>query len=358
MGSLVSIQFGSSTANASGGLFAGYSIVMDLKPMEAKNESGMEDDTGPGNARHSAADVAVVPGAGEVFADSVAIMARLRGPDGCPWDREQSFDSIRKHTIEEAYEVLDAIERRDWPHLKEELGDLMLQVLFYAQMGSELPEGQGRFTIADVMATLNQKLIRRHPHVFGEAASAAAGNRAVVDASVDGSADRVMANWEEIKKAEKLQAKVADESFLDQVLRAQPALVEAGKLGSKAAKVGFDWAHWRELLAKLEEETAELVEAAEGNGALRQTEIEAEVGDLLFTAVNLGRHLGVDAELALRGTNSRFRARFREMEIEARTGLGKSLDELKPEQLETLWIHAKRRLARTIPSGEEEAAGK
>src|SRR5580698_8612481 len=173
---------------------------------------------------------------GEAFAESVAIMARLRGPGGCPWDREQSFDSIRRHTIEEAYEVLDAIERRDWPHLKEELGDLMLQVLFYAQMGSELAIEDGRFTIADVMETLNRKLIRRHPHVFGEAASAAAGNTAVVDAAVDGSATRVLANWEEIKKAEKAGAgDTLHESLLDQVMRAQPALAEAGKLGSKAA---------------------------------------------------------------------------------------------------------------------------
>jgi XTP/dITP diphosphohydrolase/ATP diphosphatase len=280
-------------------------------------------------------------------------MARLRGPDGCPWDREQSFDSIRKHTIEEAYEVLDAIERRDWPHLKEELGDLMLQVLFYAQMGSELAEGEGRFTIADVMETLNRKLIRRHPHVFGEAASAAAS----VDAQVDGSASRVLANWEEIKKAEKAASSVKDESLLDQVQRAQPALAEAGKLGSKAAKVGFDWGHWRDLLAKLEEETAELVEAAEGEGALRQVEIESEVGDLLFTAVNLGQHLGVDAEMALRGTNLRFRTRFGEMEREARESLGKPLSELAPEQLESLWGNAKKklakkRLARSYGTGE------
>ena len=337
----------------SNSLFAGYSIVMDSKPEEAHVNSNIQDEIGLGTAR-----VRAVPEAGAVFTESVAIMARLRGPDGCPWDREQSFDSIRKHTIEEAYEVLDAIERRDWPHLKEELGDLMLQVLFYAQMGTELPEGEGRFTIADVMETLNRKLIRRHPHVFGEEASAAAGNRAVVDAAVNGSASRVLANWEEIKKAEKLQATVADESYLDQVLRAQPALVEAGKLGSKAAKVGFDWGHWRDLLAKLGEETAELVEAAEGEGALRQAEIESEVGDLLFTAVNLGRHLGVDAELALRGTNSRFRARFREMEIEARTGLGKPLDQLNPEQLEALWGNAKQKLARQTLAGREEAAGK
>jgi nucleoside triphosphate diphosphatase len=332
-------------------LFAGYSIDMDLKVGDSELDATIRDEIGLGSAR-----VSSVPEAGEVFAESVAIMARLRGPGGCPWDREQSFDSIRRHTIEEAYEVLDAIERRDWPHLKEELGDLMLQVLFYAQMGSELAIEDGRFTIADVMETLNRKLIRRHPHVFGEAASAAAGNTAVVDAAVDGSATRVLANWEEIKKAEKAGAgDTLHESLLDQVMRAQPALAEAGKLGSKAAKVGFDWGHWRDLLAKLEEETAELVEAADSSGdsVSRMAEIESEVGDLLFTAVNLGRHLGVDAEMALRGTNLRFRARFREMEIEARDTLGKPLEELKPEQLEALWIGAKKRLA-----GMKEAAGK
>ena len=181
-------------------------------------------------------------------------MARLRGPDGCPWDREQSFDSIRKHTVEEAYEVLDAIERRDWANLTEELGDLLLQVLFYAQMASELAADEGRFTIADVTETLNRKLIRRHPHVFGEAASAAAGNLAHVDAAVEGSSARVLANWDAIKRAEKAGPS-EKAGLLDGVQRAQPALSEAAKLGSKAAKVGFDWPEWRDLLAKVEEET-------------------------------------------------------------------------------------------------------
>jgi len=290
----------------------------------------------------------VVPAAG-LFAESVAIMARLRGPAGCPWDREQSFDSIRKYTLEETYEVLDAIERRDWPNLAEELGDLLLQVLFYAQMASELPESGGRFTIADVLETLNRKLIRRHPHVFGEAASAAAGNRASVDADVAGSAARVLANWEQIKVAEKRALSPAEQesSLLDGVQRAQPALAEAAKLGSKAAKVGFDWGHWRDLLLKLEEETAELVAEAElpEEDPLRKQAMESELGDLLFTAVNLGRHLHLDAEMALRGTNARFRARFREMERAARETKGKPLGELRPEELEALWAGAKRTLA-------------
>ena len=295
------------------------------------------------------------PDTGSIFAESVAIMARLRGPGGCPWDREQSFDSIRKYTLEETYEVLDAIERRDWANLTEELGDLLLQVLFYAQMASD----EGRFTIAEVLETLNRKLIRRHPHVFGEEASAAAGNEANVDAAVDGSAARVLANWEEIKLAEK-KAVAKDASLLDSVQRAQPALAEAGKLGSKAAKVGFDWGHWRDLLLKVEEETAELVEAVEarekqiplsnedqkGNGkgdagAVALAEVESEIGDLLFTVVNLGRHLGVDGEMALRGTNARFRRRFGVMEQRSQ----QSLSQLAPAELEALWVDAKAHLA-------------
>ena len=159
--------------------------------------------------------------AAQCFAESVRIMAHLRGADGCPWDREQNFDSIRKYTLEETYEVLDAIERRDWPNLREELGDLLLQVLFYAQMAGESQDAN--FTILDVIAELNRKLIRRHPHVFGEEASRAAGNAASVDAAVDGSADRVLANWEAIKRAEKNPSA----SLLDSVVRAQPALSEA-----------------------------------------------------------------------------------------------------------------------------------
>lgn len=275
------------------------------------------------------------------FAESVAIMARLRGNDGCPWDREQSFDSIRKYTLEETYEVLDAIEHRDWANLTEELGDLLLQVLFYAQMAAD----EGRFSIVDVLAGLNRKLIRRHPHVFGEAASAAAGNQATVDAQVDGSAARVLANWEQIKSAEKAlvakaQAEEKAASLLDGVLRGQPALSEAAKLGSKAAKVGFDWPQWRDLLAKVEEETSELVAAVEKEDA---GEVESELGDLLFTVVNLGRHLHVDAEMALRGTNARFRERFRQMERAAE----KPLAELGPVELEALWAEAKRNLAQS-----------
>ncbi len=291
--------------------------------------------------------------AAALFEQSVAIMARLRAPGGCPWDREQSFETIRKYTLEEVYEVFDAIERRDFPHLAEELGDLMLQVLFYAEMAAN----EGHFTIADVLDHLNRKLIRRHPHVFGEEASRAAGNEAVVDAAVEGSSAKVLRNWEEIKAAEKPRAVLNPEnsaanSRLDSVQRAMPALAEAAKIGAKAAKSGFDWPHWSDLLPKLAEETAELEAeaiAAEGSrDATHQAAVEAELGDLLFTVVNLGRHLGVDAEMALRGCNLRFRQRFREMELSSE----KPLEDLKPGELEALWVEAKRKLADSRESGQ------
>jgi MazG family protein len=276
--------------------------------------------------------------AATLFEQSVAIMTRLRAPGGCPWDREQTFDTIRKYTLEEAYEVFDAIERRDFAHLSEELGDLLLQVLFYAEMAAN----EGRFSITDVLDHLNRKLIRRHPHVFGEEASRAAGNQADVNPDVEGSADRVLRNWDEIKAAEKgSHAAGTPESRLDGVSRALPALAEAAKLGSKAAKSGFDWANWRDLLPKIAEETAELEIEASSEDPARRDSVEAELGDLLFTVVNLGRHLGVDAEMALRGCNLRFRQRFREMERAAE----KPLEELLPAELEALWETAKRTLA-------------
>ena len=296
--------------------------------------------TAPGNA------VETDPAqAATLFEQSVAIMARLRAPDGCPWDREQSFDTIRKYTLEEAYEVFDAIERRDFPHLAEELGDLMLQVLFYAEMAAN----EGHFTVADVLDHLNRKLVRRHPHVFGEEASRAAGNQANVDAAVEGSSAAVLRNWDDIKAAEKGQQQASAEkaSRLDAVQRAMPALAEAAKLGSKAAKSGFDWTHWRDLLPKLVEETAELEAEAASTDPARKPAIEAELGDLLFTVVNLGRHLGVDAEMALRGCNLRFRQRFREMELAST----RPLEELSAPELEDLWAAAKRKLAApTTPS--------
>jgi MazG family protein len=285
--------------------------------------------------------------AAALFEQSVAIMARLRAPGGCPWDREQSFDSIRKYTLEETYEVFDAIERRDFAHLTEELGDLLLQVLFYAEMGAN----EGHFTIAEVLDHLNRKLVRRHPHVFGDEASRAAGNQADVDAAVEGSSAAVLRNWEETKNAEKRQAEktsreallrpeTSQASRLDSVQRSMPALAEAAGLGSKAAKSGFDWPDWRDLLPKIAEETRELETEAVSEDPSRKPAVEAELGDLLFTVVNLGRHLGVDAEMALRGCNLRFRQRFSEMEKAS----SKPLKELSPDELEALWVLAKRKL--------------
>ena len=279
---------------------------------------------------------------GPAFAEAVAIMNRLRSPGGCPWDREQTFDSIRKYTLEETYEVFDAIERRDWPALKDELGDLLLQVLFYAQMASEA----GSFTIDDVIAGLNRKLIRRHPHVFGEAAAADAGNSATGLDTENIDARQVLHNWEEIKKLEQSARSASEERApegrLDTIPRSMPALSEAAKLGSKAAKSGFDWPDISghpavsAIMDKLREETAELeVELAHGSDG--HFAMNEELGDLIFTAVNLARHLKIDPELALRDTNTKFRRRFRSMELAS----PQPLEDLAPDQLESLWNQAK-----------------
>ncbi|HEY2038810.1 MAG TPA: nucleoside triphosphate pyrophosphohydrolase [Edaphobacter sp.] len=255
--------------------------------------------------------------------EAVRIMARLRGPDGCPWDREQTFDSIKRYTLEETYEVFDAIERRAWPDLKDELGDLLLQVLFYSQMAAEA----GYFTISDVAANLNAKLIRRHPHVFGD------GNAE--------DAEAVLKNWEEIKREEKRTAGASEEtSLLGEIPRSMPAMVEARKLGARAAKVGFDWPTADDIFAKLEEEIAELrTEIRREPGDKSSEAIEEELGDLIFTVVNLARHLKADPESALRRSNAKFRRRFLAMEREARGGEG--LLEMSAEELETLWRQAK-----------------
>jgi XTP/dITP diphosphohydrolase/ATP diphosphatase len=276
---------------------------------------------------------AVTPQAAAALAEAVAIMARLRGPDGCPWDCEQTFDTIKRHTLEETYEVFDAIERRAWPELKDELGDLLLQVLFYAQMAADA----GYFDIGDVAIGLNAKLIRRHPHVFGDGDAA--------------DADAVLRNWEEIKRAEKREAAQARDtaavSGLDDIPRSMPAVMEAGKLGSRAAKVGFDWPNVDGLFAKLQEEIAELKAEVHGPEAAITDRVEEELGDLLFTAVNLSRHLKVDAESALRSANAKFRARFAMMERAA--GGFDALRSLGPEELEALWEAAKREQSHVRP---------
>jgi len=255
--------------------------------------------------------------AAEALQRAAAIMARLRAPGGCPWDREQTFDTIKRHTLEETYEVFDAIERRAWPDLKDELGDLLLQVLFYTQMASEA----GYFDLRDVAENLSAKLIRRHPHVFADAVAT--------------DSDAVLRNWEQIKVEEK-KSKPAATSLLDDIPRTMPATLEASKLGSRAAKVGFDWPNADGLFDKLAEETAELhAEIARAD----TDKIEAEFGDLLFTTMNLARHLNVDAESALRRSNAKFRARFASME--RASGGAERLKVMSTEELERLWAQAK-----------------
>jgi XTP/dITP diphosphohydrolase/ATP diphosphatase len=261
------------------------------------------------------------------LAESIAIMARLRAPGGCPWDREQTFDSIKRHTLEETYEVFDAIDRRAWPELKDELGDLLLQVLFYAQMAEEA----GYFSIEDVAANLNAKLVRRHPHIFG-------------DARVD-TAEEVKQTWDAIKKVER--ANRPPVSYIDEVAAHLPALLEAHKLGSRASKAGFDWPDVDGLFEKLAEEAAELRVESDRKHA---DAIEDELGDLFFTAVNLARHLRVEPEFALRRANRKFRRRFNSMEVDA--GGIEALRQATPEELDRLWHRAKHT---TAPAGESPA---
>ena len=261
----------------------------------------------------------------EALEEAIALMARLRGPGGCPWDREQTFASIKRHTLEETYEVFDAIDRQAWPELKDELGDLLLQVLFYAQMAEEA----GYFGIQDVAEGLSAKLVRRHPHIFGEE-------------EAQTSAD-VKKTWERVKQAERA-GRPAGEHYLDSVPRHVPALLEAEKLGARAAKVGFDWPDVSGLLKKLQEEVDELRVEVEATSRARE-KVTDELGDLLFTAVNLARHLGVEPEFALRGANAKFRARFNAMETAA--GGSGGLEKAGSEELEAFW-----RAAKALTGGE------
>lgn len=255
--------------------------------------------------------------AGRKFADLVRVMARLRAPGGCPWDRKQTFDTIKSYLLEETYEVMDSIDRRDWPGLAEELGDLLLQPVFFAEMAAE----QELFTIADSLDAINQKLIRRHPHVFGDA---------IADTPED-----VKLRWDEIKKTEKAAQGAVPSSILDTVPRNLPALVEAEKVSKKAVGVGFEWPDIEGIIDKLQEEAAELAQARE---TAEHAHIEHEIGDLLFTLVNLARFLKVDPEQALRKTTARFRNRFAFIERHA----GEPLESTPLERMEELWQEAKR----------------
>lgn len=262
---------------------------------------------------------------GDRFNRLVEIMARLRAPDGCPWDQEQSLDTLKKYLVEETYEVLEAIDARDYPAHCDELGDLMLQPVFQAQIAAE----SGHFTIADSLEAIINKLIRRHPHVFGDARAETAGE--------------VKKRWDEIKVEEKQARGEAPAPLLDAVLRAQPALAEAQAITAKVAQVGFDWPSTREVFAKLHEEIAELEEAiASGD----QTAREDELGDLLFVVVNLARKLSLDAEQSLRGANRKFRARFNYVEA-ALAARQRTLEESTLDEMEEQWQQAKIALRRS-----------
>jgi len=258
--------------------------------------------------------------AGDKFQHLVSIMARLRGEGGCPWDREQTFDTIKPYTLEETYEVLDAIDKRDWRGLSEELGDYMLQAVFYAQMAAE----QQLFRIEDALDAINQKLVRRHPHVFGDESAATAGD--------------VKRIWGEVKAAEKKDQGKENTGLLDGVPRALPALVEGQQIASRAAGVGFDWENADQVIEKLHEELAELAEARRNAS---HDEMENEIGDLFFVLVNLARFVKVDPEQALRRTNAKFRERwsFIERKLAER---GRTPAESNIGEMEELWQQSKR----------------
>jgi MazG family protein len=268
---------------------------------------------------------------GQLFEDLVAVQARLRAPGGCPWDREQTHLTLRTYLIEEAYEVLDAIEKGDRLELAEELGDLLLQILFHADMARE----DGAFDISNVVIGIHNKMIRRHPHVFGTVKARTSAE--------------VLKNWSKLKAEEKRASeqgspvrKSTTQSALDGVSRNLPALLEAFKLTRRAAQDGFDWENVQGTCEKLEEEIAELLAAIEGPDS---GHIEEEVGDILFSVVNLARFLGFDPEVTLKHSNLKFKKRYQEMERQA-VSCGKPLFELTKAQLEGLWVAAKEKLQR------------
>ena len=249
----------------------------------------------------------------------IEVMRALRDPDtGCPWDIEQDFASIAPYTIEEAYEVADAIERQDWQDLKAELGDLLLQTVYHTQMASE----EKLFDFDDVANAISDKMVARHPHVFG-------------DESREKSADQQTADWEAIKAAER--AEKAKQGTLDDVALALPALMRAIKLQKRAARVGFDWPEIDQVLEKMLEEAHELNDAKSN---LSQAKIEEEFGDLLFVMVNFGRHLKIDAEEALRSANAKFTRRFKHIE-RALAERGKTPEQSTLEEMDALWEAAK-----------------
>lgn len=250
------------------------------------------------------------------FDDLVNLMKTLRGPNGCPWDREQKLPDLKPHVIEEAYEVVDAIDRDDRRALLEEVGDLLLEAVFIA----EITRAEGSFDIFDSITAIHDKLVRRHPHVFGDALAE--------------DAEQVLVNWEKLKNEER---KAENKSVLSGVPQAMPALLKGSRLTEKASRVGFDWRRTEDVFEKLDEEIAELREAVSHSD---KAEIEGEIGDLLFTIANIARKLEVNPEEALQGTNRKFMRRFESMESAVRAQ-GKNLDQLTLEELDALWDKAK-----------------
>ena len=302
-------------------------------------------------ARRKAAEPARLS-AGEWFEKLVALQSRLRARNGCPWDLEQTHRSLRTYLVEETYEVLDALESGDDEKFANEMGDLLLQIVFHSQIAAE----EGRFTVADVIREVHEKMVRRHPHVFGE--------KRAKDAA------EVLKNWEQIKAQERSAerekdgsgAVTAEKSLLDGVPRTLPATLEGLQLTKKAARVGFDWEDAAGIFEKMREECAELRHALEKKD---DAEVEEEIGDLFFAAVNLARFLKVDPEIALKNANAKFSRRFREMERLARAD-GRVFDKVPRGEMESLWEAAKSR-EKTHPqkprvghpaSGKREAAQK
>jgi MazG family protein len=264
-----------------------------------------------------------------LFEDLVALQARLRAPGGCPWDREQTHASLRTYLVEETYEVLDALDSGAANQIAGELGDLLLQIVFHAELGREA----GRFDVADVIERVHAKMVRRHPHVFGDASARTSGE--------------VLKKWEQLKAEEReAEAKSAPDkshaSILDGISSGLPALIEAQQLTRRAANLGFDWPNVEGVLDKLAEEAAELREALPviPDDPARLSRIENELGDLLFVAVNLARFLGFDSDLALRRASRKFKSRFQLMESFARDA-GRALGEMSADELEGLWERAK-----------------
>ncbi|HXH39513.1 MAG TPA: nucleoside triphosphate pyrophosphohydrolase [Thermoanaerobaculia bacterium] len=250
------------------------------------------------------------------FDELVQLMQTLRGPDGCPWDRKQTLPSLKPFVIEESYEVVDAIDRNDRAALAEELGDFLLQAVFIAELTRE----EGSFDIYDSITAIHDKLVRRHPHVFGDV--------------VASDAEAVLVNWEKLKNEER---KAESKGVLSGVPQSLPALLRAGRLTEKAARVGFDWRRTEDVFHKLDEEIAELHEAiASGD----ESKVHDEVGDLLFTIANIARKLNVNAEEALQSTNRKFTRRFESMESRVRES-GRNVDDLTLEEMDALWDQAK-----------------